>query len=707
MKDVPNGRYGCNITDRKQADEVLHRLNRQLRAISNCNRVMIQAKDERTLLNDICRIICNEAGYRLAWVGYAEDDVAKTVRPVAWSGYDSGYIANTRLTWDETSEYGQGPAGTVIRSGTPVHIQDFATDTQMIPWRTSALSRGYRSGIALPVKDENKKTFGVLLIYSAEVNAFSEDEIRLLIELSGDLIFGILALRTREALRKSEERLRLEVTRMPIGYIVWDKDFCVVSWNPAAERIFGFTFEEASGRHPYEIIVRPETQSRVEKIWARLLAGDESAHSVNENLTKDGRSIVCEWTNTPLKQEDGTVLGAISMIQEVTERMRAEEEIRKLNQQLEEHVQERTIELSKRNSELNLEIHERKQAEEKLRKAKAQLEETNRVLETLSVTDPLTGLANRRRFDETLAKENARHLRSGAPLSMIMLDIDNFKAFNDNYGHVNGDLCLQRIAGIIAGNVVRPADVAARYGGEEFAFILPETNLDGAIAVAEEIRQGIYNLAIPHAYSSTADFVTASLGVTVVTGKAVISESDIIARADKMLYKAKKGGRNRVEADATGGERQSGTGKNLIQLVWQENFNCGNPLIDAQHRELFRMTNDLLGAIESSTPNFIIAERVTHLLKELLKHFHDEEAILEAVQFPDRKLHAEEHARLYQKSLELARMFNADNPPLGEIYKFLVYEVVFRHMALADRTFYSFIGKVTTENMAASPSQPS
>ena len=130
--------------------------------------------------------------------------------------------------------------------------------------------------------------------------------------------------------------------------------------------------------------------------------------------------------------------------------------------------------------------------------------------------------------------------------------------------------------------------------------------------------------------------------------------------------------------------------------MWQENFNCGNPLIDAQHRNLFQMTNELLGAIESATPIFVIAERVTQLLKELAKHFHDEEEILEAVQFPDRKLHAGEHARLYQKSLELARMFNADNPPLGEIYKFLVYEVVFRHMALADRDFFPFIGKVST-----------
>jgi PAS domain S-box-containing protein len=140
--------------------------------------------------------------------------------------------------------------------------------------------------------------------------------------------------RAEEALKKSEERLRLEVSRMPIGYVVWDKDFRVVTWNPAAEEIFGFTFDEAEGRHSYELIVPPEAQPHVDDIWRRLLAGDASAHSVNENQTRDGRTIVCEWTNTPLKQPDGTVLGVMSMVQDITERVRAEREIARVNRAL-------------------------------------------------------------------------------------------------------------------------------------------------------------------------------------------------------------------------------------------------------------------------------------------------------------------------------------------------------------------------------------
>lgn len=133
--------------------------------------------------------------------------------------------------------------------------------------------------------------------------------------------------RAEEALEKSEKRLRLEINRMPIGYIVWDKDFQTVTWNPAAEKIFGFTFDEVKGRHPYEIIVPREAQPQVDDIWHRSLAGDESAHSVNENRTKDGRTIVCDWTNTPLKLPDGTVIGVMAMVQDITERKQAETEL--------------------------------------------------------------------------------------------------------------------------------------------------------------------------------------------------------------------------------------------------------------------------------------------------------------------------------------------------------------------------------------------
>jgi len=167
-------------------------------------------------------------------------------------------------------------------------------------------------------------------------------------------------------------------------------------------------------------------------------------------------------------------------------------------------------------------------------------------LTRLATTDGLTGLANRRSFDDSLVMEYARHARSGAELSLIMMDIDHFKAYNDTYGHVHGDDCLRQVARALDSIIVRATDLVARYGGEEFVCILPETNQTAAANIAENIRQKIMTLAIPHSDSITADCVTASLGVITahcLPGKSVLH---IVAQADEQLYAAKSGGRNRV-----------------------------------------------------------------------------------------------------------------------------------------------------------------
>jgi PAS domain S-box-containing protein len=205
-----------DISGQKQTEEEMHRLNRRLRAISNCNQTLLRAVDEQSLLNEICRITCDEAGYRMAWVGYVEHDKAKTVRPVAWAGYESGYLANAKISWAEDTERGMGPIGRAIRSGEITYVQDFNNDPQMAPWRESALKSGYRSIVALPLKDENANVFGALQIYSQEINVVTPDEIRLLDELASDLAFGLNTMRIRaehkrmEAeVRESEERFRM------------------------------------------------------------------------------------------------------------------------------------------------------------------------------------------------------------------------------------------------------------------------------------------------------------------------------------------------------------------------------------------------------------------------------------------------------------------------------------------------------------------
>ncbi|MHC1790369.1 GGDEF domain-containing protein [Solidesulfovibrio sp.] len=171
-------------------------------------------------------------------------------------------------------------------------------------------------------------------------------------------------------------------------------------------------------------------------------------------------------------------------------------------------------------------------------------EQYRRRLELLSKTDDLTGIANRRHFDAVLTREYARHTRSGEKLSLILMDVDHFKAFNDCYGHVAGDDCLRRIGGILAANAARADDLAARYGGEEFACILPMTDLDEACAIAEQIRRDIEALAIPHQGSNTAGVVTASLGVATMRCTRDRTFAGVVAAADKLLYAAKSSGRN-------------------------------------------------------------------------------------------------------------------------------------------------------------------
>ncbi|TCS41783.1 sensor domain-containing diguanylate cyclase [Reinekea marinisedimentorum] len=180
----------------------------------------------------------------------------------------------------------------------------------------------------------------------------------------------------------------------------------------------------------------------------------------------------------------------------------------------------------------------------------AELNKVRDELESLSLTDALTGLANRRCFNDVLEAECQRMRRLNAPISVIMIDVDFFKDFNDTYGHLAGDKCLKQVAAVIQSKLKRPQDLAARYGGEEFCCILPETEHAGATAIAMSIKDEIARLSIPHEGSAIGKYVTVSLGVaTLVCDQAVHCET-LVKLADERLYQAKKKGRNQVVSDA-------------------------------------------------------------------------------------------------------------------------------------------------------------
>jgi len=169
-------------------------------------------------------------------------------------------------------------------------------------------------------------------------------------------------------------------------------------------------------------------------------------------------------------------------------------------------------------------------------------------LRNLSLLDGLTGIANRRRFDQYLEMEWQRCSRNGQPLSLVMGDVDFFKAFNDGYGHGQGDECLRAVAKVFALALRRPADLAARYGGEEFVCVLPETDQDGARIVADQIMVQMEDLALVHGYSSVSSRVTVSVGVATVIRPSLGRDwKSLVEEADMWMYEAKARGRNRIE----------------------------------------------------------------------------------------------------------------------------------------------------------------
>jgi len=193
------------VVERKRKEVALRKVNRAYKVLSTCNQLLIRAKEETELLQEVCGVIVTEGGYKLAWVGFAEQDETKTVRPVAQAGCGEGYLDTIHVSWADT-DLGRGLTGTAIRTGKPSVYKNILGDPRYEPWRAEAEKRGYASSIALPVIVE-KQTLGALNIYAGEPDAFDRDEIDLLMELASDLAYGVRALRTQAAHVRAEEEV--------------------------------------------------------------------------------------------------------------------------------------------------------------------------------------------------------------------------------------------------------------------------------------------------------------------------------------------------------------------------------------------------------------------------------------------------------------------------------------------------------------------
>jgi PAS domain S-box-containing protein len=368
-----------DITGRKNKEEKLRQLNRVLKALSDSNQAMMHATSESDYLKEVCQFIIKDCGYSMVWIGFAENDENKTVKPAAEAGFEGGYLKTVNITWADT-ERGRGPTGTAIRTGKPAICRNMLTDPDFKPWRKEALKRGYASSIVLPL-NSGDKTFGAINIYSKEPDPFSDEEIDLLTELSSDLAYGIMTFRLRlahqeaeAALAKSEEKYRFLYEEGQSFNLIIGPDQSVKDVNKAALDILGYKKNNVIGR-PALDFVPVEDQERVKGILAETFAGGTTQEYEVPVLAKDGSiHIILFAPGQATLMEGESISGIVVTGIDITHRKQAEEVLREAKDLLEIRVRERTAELEEANQKLKEEIAERVHTEKSLRLEQSRLD---------------------------------------------------------------------------------------------------------------------------------------------------------------------------------------------------------------------------------------------------------------------------------------------------------------------------------------------
>jgi len=302
-----------------------------------------------------------------------------------------------------------------------------------------------------------------------------------------------------ETQEEQAERLRTIVNNMAEGLLIIEADGRIQYTNPACDHYLGYRENELAGRSIGELLSPLVTQEYLD-YFAMYAANPETAHNHGTREVairhRNGEAMSMDLTLTPMYLRQPLYIGLLH------------------------------------------DITHHKQSEDALQRA--------------AYLDPLTKIANRRHFDSFLEKEWQRAVRNGGTLSLVVLDVDHFKLYNDSLGHPAGDTCLQQVAQAIDAHACRSGDLAARYGGEEFVMLFAETEAETAMVLAETIRADIENLRLPHPRSPTSNWITVSIGVATIRPHQLDDREALFVAADRALYVAKEGGRNQVRATHSG-----------------------------------------------------------------------------------------------------------------------------------------------------------
>ena len=458
-----------------------------------------------------------------------------------------------------------------------------------------------------------------------------------------------------EILQESKNKFET-IAMSSASWEAWFDEKGVLVWtNDLVEEITGFTLEESFEKDDLirNLLISDDSQEILDQKFKTTLEMQKNGTSEARIKSKDGscKWILINWR--PVISDKKEFKGFRTSIVDITEKKKAEFAATELAQQLKKEKE---------------------------------------VAERNSLTDGMTGLANRRYLDEQIMLEYFRMKRTGEKLSIIMLDVDFFKLYNDAYGHLQGDECLKMVAKVLKTTIKRATDIAARYGGEEFVVLLPDTDEIGAIKVAETLRANVEAMKMEHKDSRISDVVTVSIGVATFDKHSLVAPENLVQKADEALYEAKNSGRNKVMPRAE--ELKVLDSSDFLKVVWSSKFESGHEGIDAQHKELFDDSNEIFESILSVKTKEEQLESLMKIMDDLKEHFDYEEEVLREIGYPEVNYHAVSHMNLMNNAKLFIDKFQKDEVEIIEVLNFIIFEVIADHLYRQDRLYFPYLEKV-------------